>query len=110
MDVAIRALLVMMALDYVSGLGAAYIKRDLASRVAREGLVKKLLQLLLVLAARVAGGSVPGLADSIGAAFALAFVAAELISIAENCGRAGVPMPAVVLNAIRTLKPAPETK
>lgn len=107
LDVAVRALLVMMALDYASGLGAAWIRRDLASRAAREGIVKKLLQLVLVLGARIAAdvANVPGLADNIGTAFATAFIVAEFISIAENCANAGVSLPSPVVKAIRSLKP-----
>ena len=42
--------------------------------------------------------------DFIGDAVIIAYIANEAISIIENAGRMGVPIPEVVVNAIEVLK------
>ena len=109
-DSAVVTLLIFMAIDYISGLAVAGVfhasrKTDsgaLESRAGWKGLCKKAMTLLFVLIAHrldlVIGTTY------IRDAVVIAFVANELISIVENAGLMGVPMPAAIENAIDILQ------
>lgn len=109
-DTAVVTLVIFMAIDYISGLAVAGVfhasrKTDsgaLESRAGWKGLCKKAMTLLFVLVAHrldmVIGTTY------IRDAVVIAFVANELISIVENAGLMGVPMPAAIVNAIDILQ------
>ncbi len=113
---ALRALALCMAADYLSGLAVAGIFQHsrktetggLSSRVGFEGLLRKGMMLLIVLIAHhldlVMGTGY--LRDGVCAAF----LANELLSIIENAGMMGVPIPGIVKNAVDLLKKKGEGK
>lgn len=109
-DTAVVTLVIFMAIDYISGLAVAGVfhasrKTDsgaLESRAGWKGLCKKAMTLLFVLVAHrldmVIGTTY------IRDAVVIAFVANELISIVENAGLMGVPLPTAIENAIDILQ------
>ncbi|MBR1390897.1 MAG: phage holin family protein [Lachnospiraceae bacterium] len=106
----LTTLIVFMAIDYLSGLAVAGIfhaskKTEtgaLESGTGWKGLCKKGMTLLFVLIAYrldlVIG------TNYIRDAVIIAFIANELISIVENAGLMGVPMPSVIKKAIDILQ------
>lgn len=110
LDAAMKTLLILMAIDYASGLAVAGIFHAspksaggaLESKAASKGLVRKGMTLLVVLiGARL--DLMLG-TDYIRDGIIIAFVVNELLSIIENAGLMGVPFPAPVMNAIELLK------
>lgn len=109
-DASLQALLLFMAADYITGLAAAALFRHspktesggLSSKVCFQGLVRKGMVLLLVLLAHRLDTvlAVSYIRDGV----CIAFLANELISIIENAGLMGVPIPEVVRHAIDLLK------
>ena len=109
-DASIKTLIIFMAIDYVSGLVVAGVfqastKTDtgaLESRAGWKGLCRKCFTLLLVLVAYrldlVIGTSY------IRDAVVIAFVANETISIIENAGLMGIPIPPAITKAIDVLQ------
>ena len=109
-DAGLTTLIVFMAIDYLSGLAVAGIfhasKKTktgaLESGTGWKGICKKGMTLLFVLIAYrldlVIG------TNYIRDAVIVGFVANELISIVENAGLMGVPMPAVITKAIDILQ------
>lgn len=109
-DTALQTLLIFMAVDYITGLMVAGIfhKSDktpgggLESRAGFKGLCRKGVVLLIVLVAcqldRMAG------TDFIRDACVIAFVTNEALSIIENAGLMGVPVPEVITKGIEILK------
>jgi toxin secretion/phage lysis holin len=106
----LTTLLIFMGIDYISGLVVAGVfhastKTEtgaLESRAGFKGLIKKLMTLLFVLIGYrldLAVGT-----TYIKDAVCIAFMANELISIVENAGLMGLPVPAVLTNAIDLLK------
>ena len=106
----IATLLIFMAVDFIMGLTiAAYFKKSekstngtLSSAAGFKGLCKKSATLLCVLVAYrldVALGF-----NYIRTATIIAFIVNEAISILENAGIMGVPIPPVILKAIDILK------
>lgn len=109
-DGSLVTLLIFMAVDYVSGLVVAGVfhnssKTDtgrLESKTCFKGLCRKVMTLVFVLVAYrldlVIG------ANYIKDAVVIAFIGNELISITENAGLMGVPLPDVVKKAIDILQ------
>lgn len=106
---ALVTLIIFMAIDYISGLAVALIfKRSTktesgaaSSAIGWKGLAKKGMTLAIVLIGHRLD-VVFGI-DYIQTAVIIGFLANELISITENAGLMGVPMPAIVRKAIDVL-------
>ncbi len=108
-DTALTTLIICMAIDYVSGLVVAGVfhtsKKSengaLESRAGWKGLCRKGMTLLIVLIAcrldLLAGTNY--IRDSV----VIGFVANEVISIVENAGLMGLPLPAAITKAIDIL-------
>ena len=109
-DAALITLMIFMGIDYISGLIVAGVFHKsektqngaLESRVGWKGLCRKGVTLLIVLVAcrlDLMMGS-----NFIRDAVVIAFVVNETISIIENAGLMGVPVPAAIVRAIEVLK------
>lgn len=107
---ALTTLVIFMMTDYITGVAVAGVfhnskKTDeggLKSDVGWRGLCRKGVMLLIVLI----GCRLDILVGTnyIRDALIIAFCANELLSIVENAGLMGVPMPDVVIRAIEVLK------
>ena len=106
----LTTLLIFMLIDYVTGLICAGVfhksqktqSGSLESRAGFKGLCRKGTILLIVLVGYrldIAIGT-----TYIRDAVCIAFIANETISIIENAGLMGVPIPAVLTKAIEVLK------
>lgn len=100
-DALLQALIVCMAVDYVTGLAVAACGKSKKSRsghitsgAAVAGIIKKGFELLVVLVAAQLGGVSGG--DFIRDTVVLFFIGSEGISIVENGGLLGVPLPQAV--------------
>ena len=109
-DTAMTALLVTMAVDYISGSLVALVFQKsnktesgaYDSRYGWKGLCRKGLMLLFVLVA-VRVDALMG-ADYVRDAVCIGFCVNEILSIVENLGLAGVPMPEAVVKALEQLQ------
>lgn len=109
-DASMITLIVFMAIDYITGLVVAGVFKKseksanggLESRAGWKGLCRKGVTLFIVFVAvrldLLIGTSY--LRDAV----CIAFIVNEVISITENAGLMGVPIPAVITNAISVLK------
>ena len=102
-DVALTCLLIAIVLDYVSGIIRSFIKKDLSSKVGFRGVVKKVSILLVVMLA-VLVDRVTGETGTIRTLVIYYFVANEGLSILENLGQAGIPIPQTIKKALKSLK------
>lgn len=109
-NAALITLVTFMGVDYFTGLIVAGFFHAspktpdgrLESLAGWKGLCRKGVTLLIVLIGKRLDLTIGS--DFIGDAVIIAFIANESISIIENAGRMGVPIPAVVVNAIEVLK------
>ena len=85
-------LLVMMALDYISGLMSAAYERKLNSRIGFNGLIRKSYYLLLLGSVYLIGTVVDGISYA-GDGLAIALIVMEFVSITENGTRLNIPIP-----------------
>lgn len=109
-DAALIALVVCICVDYVSGSIVALVFHKSTksesgaynSAYGLKGLCKKCLMLLFVVVAvqmdRLVGS------DYIRDAVCIGFCTNEVLSIVENLGLAGVPMPQAIVNALEQLQ------
>ena len=109
-DASMITLIVFMAIDYITGLIVAGVFKKseksenggLESRAGWKGLCRKGVTLLIVFVAvrldMLIGTNY--LRDGV----CIAFIVNEVISITENAGLMGVPIPTVITNAISVLK------
>ena len=115
-DMALEALVVCMAVDFISGFIVAGVFHNspktetgrTASHASLKGLSRKCMMLLFVLIGfeleRVTGSGF------IRESIIYGFIANELLSITENAGLMGLPLPAAITNAVEVLKKKAEKK
>jgi toxin secretion/phage lysis holin len=112
----LTTLLILMLIDYVTGLVVAGVfhkspktaSGGLESKAGMKGLIRKCTMLLFVLIGHrldIAVGT-----TYIRDAVCIAFMVNELISIVENSGLMGLPIPSAITNAIEILKHKNEPK
>jgi len=109
-DAAMVTLLIFMAVDYVSGMIVAGVFKKsqktkngaLESGAGWKGLCRKGMTLVIVLIAVRLDMVIK--TNYIRDMVCIAFIANETISIIENAGLMGVPVPAVITKAIEVLK------
>ena len=115
-DAALITLIIFMCVDYVTGLIVAGVFHKsaktkngaLESGVGWKGICKKGVTLLVVLVAcRL--DTVMG-SNFIRDAVVIAFIANETISIIENAGLMGIPIPGVITRAIEVLRKKSDSK
>lgn len=115
-DTGLVTLVIFMCIDYVSGLVVAGVFHNskkttsgaLESKAGLKGLCRKGMSLLFVLIAYrldLVIGS-----NYIRNAVIIGFIANEAISIVENAGLMGIPLPAVISKAIDILTAKSEEK
>jgi len=95
--------LFVIVLDYISGLGASIIEgKGLSSAVGFKGLIKK-FAIILIIALTYQIDKALGM-DVIMSGTIYFFLANELISVVENYGRMGLPLPDQIKKMIKILK------
>ena len=101
---ALEALLVLMVIDYITGLLAAYINPNLQLNSNRgfKGICKKIMILLLIVLAHELekATGIPAV-QSVVVWF---FIGNEGLSIIENAAKAGVPIPAKLRDTLEQLQ------
>ena len=111
-------LVLVMMIDYISGVAAAWVRHELSSRVGIVGIVKKLSYLALV----VVGCSIDYMVSMLGTQLggteisirAIGLVVVcwliinEMISILENVAKQGGPVPPFLASLLRHLRETAE--
>ena len=102
-DIALQCLVIAIALDYVSGITRAFVTKTLSSRIGFQGLLKKMGLLLIVMLGTLID-RVTGNTGAIRTLVIYYFVANEGLSILENLGQSGVPIPPAIKKALKVLR------
>lgn len=90
-DSLFKTLLIMMALDYVTGVLKGYKNKNINSSRAYKGFRKKLVTLVIVVAAAQMDIILEGV--GVRTLVLIFYVATEFLSILENAAILGVPIP-----------------
>ena len=87
------ALIVLMTLDYISGVMCAIIDRKLSSAVGFKGVCKKVFILMLVGVAHIIDLHVVGTGSALRGAVICFYMSNEGLSLLENAAHIGLPIP-----------------
>lgn len=87
------ALLVFMALDYVTGVICAIADKKLSSAVGFRGIAKKVFILMLVGVANIVDMHVVGSGNALRGAVICFYLSNEGLSLLENAAHIGLPIP-----------------
>lgn len=107
-DTALGILILFMVLDYITGLIKGYVTKELSSDIGLHGLARKSV-ILIVLIVAVALDRLLGNGNWLFRTLvAYFYIANEGLSILENCGTLGLPVPQKILDALAQLKEGKE--
>ncbi|MDE5834076.1 MAG: phage holin family protein [Ruminococcus sp.] len=104
LDGLLYALITFMILDYVTGLISAYIRKELSSATGFTGIAKKVFIMLLVTVGHILDTRVIGDEAVFRSAVIGFYLANEGISILENAGKIGLPLPEKLLDVLVQIK------
>ena len=103
MDGLLIALIVLMSLDYISGIMCAIIDKKLSSAIGFRGICKKALILMLVGVANIVDVHVVGTGSALRGAVISWYLSNEGLSLLENAAHIGLPVPDPLKNALAQL-------
>lgn len=98
------ALIVLIVMDYISGVLAAAVEKRLSSEAGAKGIARKIFMLLIVAVANIVDINVIGDGHILKSVTVMFYIANECISLIENAGRLGVPVPKKLLDVLEQLK------
>lgn len=98
-DKALESLIVVITLDYITGVMQAYYNSKLDSKIGMKGIIKK-FSYLLVVCLSVKVDSLLGQTGVIKNLVIYFFVANDGLSVLENVGKMNVPIPKKLKDAL----------
>lgn len=93
MDGMLKALIIMMVLDYITGIMRAIVDKKLSSAVGFKGICKKVLILIMVGIANIVDTNVVGNGAALRGVVICFYMSNEGLSILENASYLGLPVP-----------------
>lgn len=102
-DIAIQSLLIVMLVDYLTGIASAIYNKELSSKIGFKGIIKKFCYLLVV-ALSVVIDNLTGQSGLIRTLVIYFFVANDGLSIIENMAEMGVKLPQKLIDALEQIK------
>lgn len=110
MDGIMYALIAFISIDYVTGVAVAVKRKELSSEVGFWGLVRKVCILMLVGIAHYIDCYVTQNGDVVRTVVAMYYIGNEGVSILENCGNLGLPLPPKLVAVMTQIKGKGEEK
>lgn len=102
-DSLVQIFMVFIVIDYLTGLAKAWVNKEISSQKGLRGIVKKLALISLVVVAEkidfLIGGN-----DFVRNTILYTLITNETISILENAGKMGLPIPKQFYQALDKLK------
>ena len=107
-DTALGILILFMVLDYITGLIKGYVTKELSSDIGLHGLARKSVILIVLIVAVALDRLLENGNWLFRTLVAYFYIANEGLSILENCGALGLPVPQKILDALAQLKEGKE--
>ena len=104
MDGIMYALIAFITIDYITGVAVAVKQKKLSSEVGFWGLVRKVCILLLIGIAHYIDCYVTKNGDVVRTVVAMYYIGNEGVSILENCGNLGLPLPPKLIAVMAQIK------
>lgn len=102
-DLALKSLLIIMVIDYLTGVSSAIYNKKLSSKIGFKGIIKKFCYLLVV-ALSVVIDNLTGQNGIIRSLVIYCFIANDGISIIENMGELDIKLPQKLIDTLEQLK------
>ena len=102
-DGLLYALLIFVAIDYITGVMCAISNRTLSSEVGFKGICRKVLIFLLVGIANILDVHVIGSGSVLRTAIIFFYISNEGISLLENAAHLGLPVPEKIKTVLEQL-------
>lgn len=102
-DGLLYALIAFVAIDYITGVMCAIIDRKLSSAVGFKGIFRKVLIFLLVGIANIIDVQVIGTGAVLRTAVIFFYISNEGVSLLENAGYLGLPIPEKIKTVLSQL-------
>ena len=102
-DGLLYALIAFVVIDYITGVMCAIINRELSSAVGFKGIFRKVLIFLLVGIANVIDVQVIGTGAVLRTAVIFFYISNEGVSLLENAGHLGLPIPEKIKTVLEQL-------
>lgn len=101
-DFLLKSILVLMLLDYITGICKAFIKNKMNSSIGAKGIIKK-VGYLCIITISVVLDQILGTNGSLRTLIITSFIFNEMISIIENSSEMGIKIPDTLKNALEKL-------
>ena len=102
-DGLLYALIAFVVIDYITGVMCAIINRELSSAVGFKGIFRKVLIFLLVGIANIIDVQVIGTGAVLRPAVIFFYISNEGVSLLENAGHLGLPIPEKIKTVLEQL-------
>ena len=100
----IYALLLIMAVDYTTGVCAAIYNKKLCSSIGYRGITKKIGMICIVVLGHILGAYIMHDSNVLRNTTAMFYLANEIVSIFENANRMGLPLPEKLKDAFAKIR------
>jgi toxin secretion/phage lysis holin len=104
------ALVIFVVADYITGIMCAIVDRKLSSEVGFKGICKKVLIFMLVGIANILDLQVVGTGSVLRTAIIFFYLSNEGISLLENAGHLGLPIPTKLMDILEQLHERSESE
>lgn len=102
-DIALQSLIIVIVIDYLTGIASAIYNKELSSKIGFKGIIKKFCYLLVV-ALSVVIDNLTGQSGLIRTLVIYFFVANDGLSIIENMAEMGVKLPQKLIDSLEQIK------
>lgn len=102
-------LLAFVIADYITGMIAGASEGKLSSSIGFKGIAKKVFIFVIVAVAHLVDTAI-GMGSVFRDATVFFYISNEVLSILENAGRIGVPIPEIIQQAVSILKKKGDSK
>lgn len=102
-DGLLYALIAFSVLDYLTGVMCAVVDKKLSSAVGFKGIFRKVLIYIMVGVAHILDAQVIGDGSALRTAVIFFYISNEGVSLLENAGRLGLPIPEPVKAVLKQL-------
>lgn len=104
-DILLKAMIVLMMIDYITGVCKSFINKKVNSSVGAKGIVKK-VSYLSIIALSVILDQLLNINGSLRTLVITSFIFNEMLSILENCSELGIKIPNFLYKSLEKLNNA----
>lgn len=97
------ALVLFVAVDYITGVMAGIVEKKISSEVGFKGIFRKVVIFILVSIAHIIDSKILGNGSAIRTAVIFFYISNEGISILENAVRIGIPIPQKLMDVLHQI-------